>query len=282
MSAQPASKVLAYWQAWISSLATLLSRMTSADWQAEAADIPAEFSPKSSIRITAEGGLQGRQWINLTTADMASLLGMFLGEEVSIADNPDEIQVEALEELMRQWCGLAATALKAEFGEVRLQVAIEPSLHEMTRTARLLRTSDETRSLALLVELEPALAGALDQDWHDADSDGQAQSAASAVLPAGAQPPNPIDDLSRQGNLSLLMDVELPVMLRFGSRQVTLQEVLELATGVVLELDREIQEPVELVLNQKVIARGEVVIVDGNYGLRVMEVASPQQRVSSL
>ena len=78
------------------------------------------------------------------------------------------------------------------------------------------------------------------------------------------------------------MDVELAVTLRFGCRQTTLHEVLDLATGAVLELDREIQDPVDLVLNGRVIARGEVVVVDGNYGLRINEVASAQGRVSSL
>ena len=86
----------------------------------------------------------------------------------------------------------------------------------------------------------------------------------------------------RQGNLGLLMDVELDVRLQFGCRQTTLREVLELTTGAVLELDREIQEPVDLLLNGRVVARGEVVVVDGNYGLRVTEVASAQQRVDSL
>ena len=78
------------------------------------------------------------------------------------------------------------------------------------------------------------------------------------------------------------MDVELGVTLRFGRRHTSLHEVLDLATGAVLELDREIQEPVDLVLNGRVIARGEVVVVDGNYGLRVSEVASAQRRVGSL
>ena len=89
-------------------------------------------------------------------------------------------------------------------------------------------------------------------------------------------------ELFSQANLELLMDVELPVMLRFGRRQATLREILDLATGAVLELDRQIQEPVDLVLNDRVIARGEVVIVDGSYGLQVTEVASPQQRLDSL
>lgn len=85
-----------------------------------------------------------------------------------------------------------------------------------------------------------------------------------------------------QGNLDLLMDAELGVMLRFGCRTALLREVLELSAGVVLELDREIAEPVDLVLNGRVIARGEVVVIDGNYGLRVSEVASVAERAHSL
>jgi len=76
-------------------------------------------------------------------------------------------------------------------------------------------------------------------------------------------------------NLKLVMDVELNVSLRFGQRQMPLREVLELATGSVIELDRQVDEPVELLLDGKVIARGEAVIVDGNYGLRVTEIPEP-------
>jgi flagellar motor switch protein FliN/FliY len=75
------------------------------------------------------------------------------------------------------------------------------------------------------------------------------------------------------------MNVELNVTLRFGQRQLTLREVLELTSGSVVELDRQVEEPVELLLNGMVIARGEAVVIDGNYGLRVTEVT---QHVSSL
>jgi flagellar motor switch protein FliN/FliY len=73
-------------------------------------------------------------------------------------------------------------------------------------------------------------------------------------------------------NLKLVMDVELNVSLRFGRRQLALREVLDLSSGSVVELDRMVDEPVELLLDGKVIARGEAVIVDGNYGLRVTEI----------
>ena len=74
------------------------------------------------------------------------------------------------------------------------------------------------------------------------------------------------------GNLGLVMDVELNVALRFGERRLSLREVMDLTSGSVVELDREVDEPVELILDGKVIARGEAVIVDGNYGVRVTEV----------
>ncbi len=78
-----------------------------------------------------------------------------------------------------------------------------------------------------------------------------------------------------QVNLQLVMDVELNVTLRFGQRQLALREVLELTSGSVIELDRQVEEPVELLLEGKVIARGEAVVIDGNYGLRVTEVPQP-------
>jgi flagellar motor switch protein FliN/FliY len=70
------------------------------------------------------------------------------------------------------------------------------------------------------------------------------------------------------------MDVELAVTLRFGSRRLLLRDILELNSGAVVELDRQVHEPVDLLLDGRVLARGEVVVVDGNYGLRVSKVGT--------
>ncbi len=72
--------------------------------------------------------------------------------------------------------------------------------------------------------------------------------------------------------LQRVIDVPLQVTLRFGQRHLTLRELLALSTGSLVELDRQVEEPVDLMLGERVVARGEVVIVDGNYGLRVTEV----------
>lgn len=79
---------------------------------------------------------------------------------------------------------------------------------------------------------------------------------------------------SAASKLGMLMDVELMVTIRFGGRRMLLKDILDLCTGSVVDLDQEVQEPVDLLLDGKLIARGEVVVVDGNYGMRITEVPS--------
>jgi flagellar motor switch protein FliN/FliY len=85
-----------------------------------------------------------------------------------------------------------------------------------------------------------------------------------------------------QSARDLLLDIELDATLRFGSRELPLREVLELGSGDVLELDRQVSDPVDLVVGDKIIARGEVVVADGNFALLVTEVAEPQLRLESI
>lgn len=81
--------------------------------------------------------------------------------------------------------------------------------------------------------------------------------------------------------LDLLLDVALPVSVSFGKTSLQIREVLKLNTGSVVELDRLVSEPVEVIVNNCVIARGEVVVVDGNYGVRVIHLASRADRLRS-
>jgi flagellar motor switch protein FliN/FliY len=88
--------------------------------------------------------------------------------------------------------------------------------------------------------------------------------------------------LSREPNFDLLLGVNLNLTLRFGQRVLMLREILDLNAGSVIELDRDVQEPADLLLGDKIIARGQVVIVDGNYGIRITEVVDAQQRIRTL
>jgi flagellar motor switch protein FliN/FliY len=83
-------------------------------------------------------------------------------------------------------------------------------------------------------------------------------------------------------NLDVILDIELPLTVRFGRTEMTLQALTQVGPGSVIDLDRSPDEPVEVLVNEKVIARGEVVVVAGNYGVRVTEVTSAADRIRSL
>jgi flagellar motor switch protein FliN/FliY len=84
------------------------------------------------------------------------------------------------------------------------------------------------------------------------------------------------------GNLDLLLDIELPVMVRMGQTDMNLGELLKLTPGSILELNRAADAPVELLVNNKLIAKGEVVVVDGNFAFRITEIESTDNRIRSL
>ena len=82
--------------------------------------------------------------------------------------------------------------------------------------------------------------------------------------------------------MDLLLDVDLPVTISFGKASLPMKDVLKLTTGSIVELNRALNEPVEVLVNHCLIARGEVVVVEGNYGIRIQEIASRQDRIRSL
>src|SRR5580765_9107827 len=91
-----------------------------------------------------------------------------------------------------------------------------------------------------------------------------------------------VDESSqRPGTLELLLDLELPVSVSFGKAQMPLEQILKWTTGSIVELETAVNEPVEVVVNNCVIARGEVVVVDGNYGVRVQQIVSRAERLQT-
>lgn len=91
-----------------------------------------------------------------------------------------------------------------------------------------------------------------------------------------------LPNMTHSRTLDLLMDVDLPVSISFGRTQLPMKDVLKLTTGSIVELNRGVNEPVEVLVNRCLIARGEVVVVEGNYGVRIQEIASRQERLRSL
>lgn len=91
--------------------------------------------------------------------------------------------------------------------------------------------------------------------------------------PSGAAAPGP-------ANLDLIMDVEVPVSVVLGTVKKSIGEVVSLTEGQVIDLERSAGEAVDLLVNGKLVARGEVVVVDDHYGIRIAEIVAPGDRLS--
>lgn len=83
-------------------------------------------------------------------------------------------------------------------------------------------------------------------------------------------------------NIERLLDVELDVVVRFGITNVPLRDVVRMGVGTMIELNRAVDEPVELLVNGRPLARGEVVVVDGYYGVRITEIGPVADRAVSM
>jgi flagellar motor switch protein FliN/FliY len=83
-------------------------------------------------------------------------------------------------------------------------------------------------------------------------------------------------------NIDMLLDVTLPVSIELGRTALKIEDILNLGPGSVVELDKLAGEPVDILVNEKLLAKGEVVVVDENFGVRITSMISPQDRIRSL
>lgn len=100
----------------------------------------------------------------------------------------------------------------------------------------------------------------------------------SASLTAAGDAQN----VRQSGNLDLVLDVELPLVVRFGRTTLSLKALSGLGPGSIVDMGRSPDDPVELLVSDKVVAYGEVVIVDGSYGLRITDLVSRTDRLRAL
>ena len=79
----------------------------------------------------------------------------------------------------------------------------------------------------------------------------------------------------------MLMDVQVQLSVEIGRSKVPIKQLISLSQGSVIELDRGVNEPLDLLVNGTLMARGEVVVVDGQFGLRLIDIVSPPERLKS-
>jgi flagellar motor switch protein FliN len=239
--------MMTYLDCWIGAATALFSQALAGEPElAESLPKPLE-SGAFGFAATVSGDLGGRFSVILDAAVLASPL---MGEGVD--------QKAGWGELLREVADAAAGELLAKTG-LKCRVEKLEETGGESKVSRAFQLTSGDHAWTILVR----------------DDVRAPKPAAKPLIQPPAQP-------GVSPGIELLLDVELEATLRFGCRELPLGEVLDLGPGDVVQLDRHVTDPVDLIVGDKIVARGEVVLVNGNFGLRVTEVAAPRKRLESI
>ncbi len=274
---------------------------------------------RDNIVLTAsfDEGVRGTLGFVLTQKDVALFADLMMMGDGSAAF--DEEQLEVITELMNQVVGASFTTLTSSTG---VTIAAKPvtterfnpdnytidlrqatsaifefSIADLRSGKGLVLFSTETAlglsQLAKNIKMTNGSKGTAKRSEKNEDlsidfSDiaaGSKGAPGEATVPA-AQLTSFLQGSERgkgkSENIDLLLDVTLNVAIELGRTRMSIKRILELGPGSIIELDKMAGEPVDLLVNDKVIARGEVVVVDENFGIRIISLVSPEERLKNL
>ncbi|MGA3187526.1 MAG: flagellar motor switch protein FliN [Bryobacteraceae bacterium] len=218
-------------------------------------------------------GVAGAAWIAAAETGWTAIGGHLL-RAAGIEENDAAILKSTYLEAISQALAGIATTMGSRLGrEAVCALGEESSTAVIDAAWAVLHIQFGNASADITMGLEPLLVMAL---VASSQPDTSRAEIAEAAPVAGFNGP------VNSKTFELLLDVELPVSVSFGRAQVALKDVLKLTTGSIVELNRSIHEPVEIIVNNCVIARGEVVVVEGNFGVRIHQVISRRERLRTL
>ena len=221
-------------------------------------------------------------WVGAPAAAWADLGGRTLR-----AAGLDEVDSEHARntwlEILGQALSVLSRSLSQAFGrEVTCGTGVANQAPPAAVTWHSITLSYPDAVSTLLLGFAPHLSALLAEGPRDVPGQAAAVPGPEVGQPAVPAAPEVFGSGNWPRTMPLLLDVELPVSISFGKAELPMRDVLKLTTGSIVELNRALNEPVEVLVNQCLIARGEVVVVDGNYGVRIQQIVSPQDRLRSI
>ncbi len=262
-----------------------------------------------SLKIMLKSAVEGPFYLIIQKTNVAVLSDLMMMGDGTAEYTEDH--KDAIGELINQVMGAFTNALSTEWGSSVAADAItvdefdidHPPLpvdaHDMILVSQKIEQMSEL-FIALLIPRE--LSGQIADKTRLTTS-----SAGSAMNDSVGLNMSELDDLSKvtsfsspdeggfretriaaggssasQQSIDMLLDIDLDVSIELGKSMLSIKRILELAPGSIVELDRMAGEPVDLLVNNKVVAKGEVVVIDESFGIRIVSLVSPEERIRSL
>jgi len=273
----------------VSTIEGLTGVAPSVELHSEGApDSKTTFSPPLAVLdVSVSGDVDSKMKITISSILATALGDMMLGGEGIEKEEMDDDDLDATKEIISNILGSFSTALSGQksipnftftvddirfiepTGDINFDGFTKLIVYNMG-----IQSTTDFIAFAIESGLELSING---------ESQGEVQ--AETILTQNADE-NCTSSLSisneEMRNIELIKDVKLPIRVRIGSKKMLLKDVLSMDIGSVIELDQLANDPLEILVGDKAIAQGEVVIIDGNFGVQISEIGSKRERLETL
>ncbi len=242
--------------------------------------------------VTVSGDVEAKAKMMLAVpANLATALSdMMLGEEPSNRDDVNDDDLDATKETLSNILGAVSNTLSAQKEMPVLSFKIEDikfiadgneiSLEDFTKMFIYKVQLDQTVSQIMFI-FDDKLTNILFNEGGDLSAtDTQNDSQSSSPTDICKEDVHLSEDELK--NIALILDVKLPVCVRIGKKKMLLKDVLNMDIGSVIELNQLANDPLDILVDNHVIAQGEVVIVDGNFGVQITTIGTKKDRLNQL
>lgn len=238
------------------------------------------------LNIVVSGDVDASIMVALTPNLVASLSDMMMGEEESQREDITDDDLDAAKEITSNIFGAISNTLSSQKELPSLSFSIqnaeyigenkEVSLENYSKMFVYNFKIGDVKSLFMFI---------MDENLEDAIFKTAAASSKEKTFDSHKSQSNvSLSPLNNEeiNNISLIMDVKLPVRVRIGKKKMLLKDVLNMDIGSVIELNQLANDPLQILVDDHVIAEGEVVIVDGNFGVQITTIGSKRERLNQL
>jgi len=240
------------------------------------------------VKLKVSGAVDGNIMVALPPNLATSLSDMMMGEEASDREDVSEDDIDATKEIVSNIFGAIGNTLSAQSDLPVLSFSVENvelisdnevSLEEFNTMYIYKFSMDSLNSLLMFI---------IDEKVYNSIFNSSKEEETIGIADLDSMSSDEISDTSvnlnrdELNNISLIMDVKLPVRVRIGKKRMLLKDVLNMDIGSVIELNQLANDPLEILVDNHVIAEGEVVIVDGNFGVQITTIGSKKERLTQL
>ncbi|GAA8527242.1 flagellar motor switch protein FliY [Helicobacter pylori] len=218
---------------------------------------------------------------------VTALSDLMLGGEGASKEEMDNDDLDAFKEMASNIFGAIATSLKSQellpklnFTTINAEIAKELPKKEDYTKAMVFSFKMEAIKESQIILLTTAAFERQFEKTHKEEKEETIKSATEATEEIKTHDAS-LENIEIR-NISMLLDVKLNVKVRIGQKKMILKDVVSMDVGSVVELDQLVNDPLEILVDDKVIAKGEVVIVDGNFGIQITDIGTKKERLEQL